>query len=101
MPFSLSHSSVLYPRLSRHWLLCIAVLALFASPARSFAIGQPRYIQFASVPRGFALAAQGRVAPLVIDSDDWWGVRHAAENLQMDLKRVTGLKPALTQGPAA
>jgi hypothetical protein len=73
---------------------------VLACPVRSFAIGQPQYVKFAAVPHGFALAEGGRVAPIWVDGGDWWGVWHAAQNLQMDLTHVTGLKPVLSHSLA-
>jgi hypothetical protein len=95
MPDSLSHLLATFPRLSRIAFTRLAILTVLAWPLRGFAIGQPQYVKFTAMPHGFALAADGRVAPVVVDANDWWGVRHAAQNLQMDLERVTGVKPAL------
>ncbi len=76
-------------------------MAALAFPAHSFALGQPQYVQFTAVPHGFVLARDGKLATLVVDPNDWWGVRHAAQNLQMDLDHVTGVQPALDDGNAA
>lgn len=72
-------------------------LALYAPP--SFAIGQPQYIETHPTPGGFTLAQHGALASLYVDSGDDWGVRHAVHELQADIRRVTGTKPALPQDP--
>jgi hypothetical protein len=95
MPYSPSIFALPLQRFSRFWFASLVALTLLACPVRSFAIGQPQYVKFTTVPHGFALAQQGRVATLVVDAGDWWGVQHAAQNLQMDLDHVTGIRPVL------
>ena len=75
------------------------LVVLLACPPPSFAIGQPHYIETAPTPGGFTLAQNGSVANLYVDSKDDWGVIHAAHELQADMQRVTGRKPALLQDP--
>ncbi len=43
----------------------------------------------------FPLAPAGAAAPLRVSANDWPGVRRAAGDLQADIERVTGRKPAL------
>jgi hypothetical protein len=59
-----------------------------------FAIGQTRYI--ASVPGAgsFAIAQAKSASPICVDPADWPGVMRAAGDLQADIERVTGVKPA-------
>ena len=45
----------------------------------------------------FTLAADGKAAPLYISSDDWVGVIRALSDLQGDIKKVTGIEPALVK----
>lgn len=48
----------------------------------------------------FPLVAAGQAAPLQVAADDWPGVLRAAGDLQADVERVTGRKPALAAVPA-
>ena len=73
----------------------VLLLVLLAWPLRSFAIGQPEYITASPTAGGLTLAHAGTAATLYVDSGDDWGVMHAAQELQSDMRRVTGVKPAL------
>lgn len=81
----------------RAWLCLIAMLAV---PASGFALGQPQYVQSAPVAGGFTLAQSGKTAEISVDPSDWWGVLHAAEDLQSDFRRVTGVMPQLVESAA-
>jgi hypothetical protein len=59
-----------------------------------------RYVEFAPSPGAFVLASDGRVAPILVDPKDDAAVRHAAENLQADIERVTSVKPRLASTAA-
>lgn len=84
----------------RRSLGVVALLTLLlACPRASLAIGQPNYIQTTPAPGGFTLAQNGAVASLYVDPKDDWGVMHAAHELQADIQRVTGSKPALPRSP--
>jgi hypothetical protein len=76
------------------WLGLIAVLAL---PARGLALGQPQYVRSTPAAGGFTLAQDGKTAEVYVDPGDWWGVLHAAQDLQGDLRRVTGVTPELAE----
>ncbi|MBN2590188.1 MAG: glycosyl hydrolase 115 family protein [Sedimentisphaerales bacterium] len=43
------------------------------------------------------LAADGKAAPLYISSQDWPGVIRALGDLQSDIKKVTGIEPAISK----
>lgn len=73
----------------------LALLGLLHASS-GLALGQPRYVDFAPAPGGFALAAGGTAATLVVDSKDFPGVRLAAENLRADVERVTGVLPGVS-----
>jgi len=53
----------------------------------------------ATHPRGgdFALVAKGAAAPIVVSADDYPGAVRAVGDLQADIKRVTGVRPAVSQ----
>jgi hypothetical protein len=54
-------------------------------------------------PGSFPLVAGRLAAPIFLDSADWPGVLRAGGDLQADIERVTGIKPALStnSGPSA
>lgn len=56
------------------------------------------YISFTPVPGGFPLAGDGRAAPILVSDRDWAGVVRVAGDLRDDIQRVTGVRPALSQG---
>jgi hypothetical protein len=80
-------------------LLGSAVVCLGASPP---ALGLGRRPFVASTPSrgGFALVARGVASPIVVDPGDHAGVLRAARDLQQDVERVTGIRPALVEGQA-
>ncbi|MGH9607038.1 MAG: glycosyl hydrolase 115 family protein [Terracidiphilus sp.] len=89
--FDLFAASYRFP--PRSLTAAVLLFAFAACSASSYAIGQPQYIEFTPVSGGFTLAAKGAAAKLYVDSGDWWGVVHAAQNLQTDIRRVTGITP--------
>ena len=83
------------------WMLaCACPLAAFAQPPRGPVVNAQAqaFVEFAPVPGGVCLADGGRVAPVMVDSSDWPGVRRAAEDLRADVERVTRVKPPLLSG---
>jgi hypothetical protein len=80
-------------------LLGSAVVCLGASPPAP-ALGRKPFV--ASVPSrgGFPLVAHGVAAPIVVDPRDHAGVLRAARDLQQDVERVTGIRPALVEAAA-
>lgn len=53
------------------------------------------YIKSIKDPDSFILAENGKIAPLLIDKDDFPGVLRIASHLQADFEKVTGKKPRL------
>jgi len=91
-----SRRSAASPAAFSHGVAAALVLLAFAAfPTTSYAVGQPRYIQYVPVSGGFRLARNGATAKLYVDPHDWWGVIHAAHCLQRDIDRVTGVTPQL------
>jgi hypothetical protein len=76
-----------------------ALLALGATLVSqpAWALGERQFVRFAPDRNAVVLAADGRAARLVVDPDDWAGVRRAAGDLQADVARVSGAQPALAQ----
>ena len=73
-----------------------------ACPTLAWAIGTERFVAFEPAPATTALIADGRAAPILVDSADWPGVRRAAGDLQSDFERVAGIRPTLgAEAPAS
>ncbi|WP_263358947.1 glycosyl hydrolase 115 family protein [Acidicapsa ligni] len=77
----------------RHFAFAWLLLMAIASPARGYALGQPRFVNHTASTGSFTVAASGRTATLYVDHEDFPGVVRAAQDLQADVERVTGLKP--------
>lgn len=56
------------------------------------------YITTSSRGAAFTLVARGSAAPIVVSADDYPGVVRAVGDLQADIERVTGVKPAVSTG---
>jgi len=57
-------------------------------------VGPPtQFIEFAPTPNAVKVAGDGVSAPIVVDPQDYAGVRRAAGDLQEDVFRVTGVRP--------
>jgi Glycosyl hydrolase family 115/Gylcosyl hydrolase family 115 C-terminal domain len=69
---------------------CVLVWA----PA-TFALGQTRYVEFMASQGSIILASNGTAAPIVVDLQDYPGVLRAVRDLQMDVDRVTSVRPAI------
>ncbi|MBZ5582455.1 MAG: glycosyl hydrolase 115 family protein [Acidobacteriia bacterium] len=72
----------------------LAGIFLFSS--HLFALGQPRYVETVARPGSFAVAQGKTAATLWVDAADWPGVVRAVSDLQADIERVTGVKPAIS-----
>ncbi|HLY17588.1 MAG TPA: glycosyl hydrolase 115 family protein, partial [Bryobacteraceae bacterium] len=72
------------------------VLFLYAAPRCGWALGQPKYIELTARPGSFAIAQGKSCATIYVDAADYPGVIRAAGDLQADIERVTGCRPALT-----
>jgi hypothetical protein len=59
------------------------------------AAGPGTYVSTAAGPGRFPLVAAGKAAPLVVSSTDFPGVVRVVGDLQADIKRVTGVRPAI------
>jgi hypothetical protein len=100
MAFSPVPKSVLLPRRSmRVGTLLTAALAAAVGHA---ALGDSVLVSDSAVPGALTLVQKGVATPLRVADNDWPGVLRAARDLQADIERVTGVKPALSTGwPAA
>lgn len=53
------------------------------------------YVSFQETKGAFPVVYQGRATSIVISSEDWKGVGRAANDLQSDIEKVSGVKPSL------
>src|ERR1700678_3688800 len=60
-----------------------------------FALGQTQYVETISSENAFPLVQNQSAADLVVDTNDFPGVLIAANNLQKDISRVSGIVPRL------
>jgi hypothetical protein len=89
----------------RRTLLPILAAGLALAPAglasrAEAALGQPALVSFAPSKGAVVLVQGTRPAPLHVDAGDWPGVIRAAGDLQADIERVTGRRPALESSAA-
>ncbi len=76
------------------WLLhFVAVVFLFHAITQ--VRGEEPWVDFAPRTGDFCLANQGHCVPIVVATNDYWGVLRAAHDLQSDLQQVTGIQPGL------
>jgi hypothetical protein len=76
----------------------IVLLLGFCLPVflhQCFALVEPQYVENIAGPGNFCIAQDGAVAPIYVDTNDYAGVLIAANNLCMDVNRVTGRTPAM------
>ncbi len=84
----------------------VATLAVFAAGSAgvvqpAWALGERQFVRFDSGQAGVALAGGRAPARLLLDPDEFAGVRRAAADLQADIARVGGTRPALLQAASA
>ncbi len=79
--------------------LFITVLSIISSPCTGSSLGLSADIVLDAPQSGsFPLVQGQQAAPIVLDAADYPGVKRAAKDLQLDIERVTGIKPALDIG---
>jgi len=83
--------------LSANFLLALALLfPSFAVAYPSLGL-QQTIVTEKPVAGAFPLVQNQSAAPVLVSSDDFSGVRRAAADLQADVERVSGIRPALTK----
>lgn len=91
------YSAASRPEAPRLLPAAMLLLIVAACSTPRYAVGQPQYIRFTPASGTFTLADHGAAATLYVAPTDWWGVRHAAHNLQNDIHSVTGVTPRLIE----
>jgi len=81
-------------------LIAAAVLALGAAQP-AWALGERAFVTFDAGKDAVVLARAGQAARIVVDPNEFAGVRRAAADLQADIERVSGTRPALLASGAA
>src|SRR5665213_125649 len=66
-----------------------------------FALGEMQYVETSAAKDGFSICEKSSVAAILADTNDWPGVLIAANNLQTDIARVTGLTPKMLPGQSS
>ncbi|UOB16135.1 glycosyl hydrolase 115 family protein [Abyssalbus ytuae] len=61
----------------------------------TYAIDKDKYVYNKASKGSFPLATQGKVAPLLVSSNDYEGVLKVIAHLQTDIENVTGIRPQL------
>jgi hypothetical protein len=75
-------------------LVAAAVMAL-AGAQPAWALGERPFVTFEAGKDAVVLARAGQAARIVVDPNEFKGVRRAAADLQSDIARVSGAQPAL------
>ena len=73
----------------------VFTLSLLAFAGGAFAIGQQQYVQTVAGKDSFPVVQNKQAASIYVDAGDWPGVIRATRDLQTDIARVTGCRPAL------
>ncbi|MGH7989564.1 MAG: glycosyl hydrolase 115 family protein, partial [Limisphaerales bacterium] len=82
----------------RRNLFFLAMMSLlFASP-KIFALGQIQYVETTPAKNAFPIVQKNSAAEILVDTNDFAGVLIAANNLQTDILRVTGVSPKIFGG---
>ena len=82
-----------FPALWKLAILILVIFTLFAS-SPGWALGEKSWLATSS-SNNLVLVDRKQSVELIIDSNEFPGVIRAAKNLQIDIEKVTGKKPAL------
>lgn len=75
------------------WLSPFGLFTLLSAASTVLALGGPTCLSFS--PTQYSITSRNLKATIWIDSSDWPGVHRAAIDLQNDIEKVTGRKPAI------
>lgn len=79
-------------------LACASLMLCLVSQMASAAFGEAPFVTFRAEARAIPIVANGQAASIWLDGDDHRGVIRAAGDVQADVERVTGIRPALSVG---
>ena len=79
----------------------IFLITVFLLSTSCIAAGTDPFITKRYVPGSFRIAGGLKAASIIVSENDWKGVTRAAKDLQGDIEKVTGLKPAIFTGKLA
>jgi hypothetical protein len=77
--------------------LTMSIISVCATPSLGL---QADIVTDSAASDGFPLLRERQAAPIFLDQADWPGVLRAGGDLQADVERVTGIKPALSTNSA-
>ncbi|HEY2627789.1 MAG TPA: glycosyl hydrolase 115 family protein, partial [Usitatibacter sp.] len=77
------------------WTHSLLAAFAFAGALPAHALGQKSFVVHEVARDAMAIAQDGRTATIFVDGSDFAGVIRAAGDLQADIERVAGVKPAL------
>ena len=69
------------------------LILLVSFKAIAFAAGANPFVTKVYTPGSFPIAKKGKVSSILVSGNDWPGVIRAAKDLQLDIEKVTGVKP--------
>jgi Glycosyl hydrolase family 115/Gylcosyl hydrolase family 115 C-terminal domain len=81
----------------RRFLFLLSMIAMCAAASRdAHSLGQKKYVSGLASKGSMTLVARGHVASIYVDSADFPGVMRATHDLQMDIERVSGMRPSIS-----
>lgn len=78
-----------------HLFVLTTLLFLFVTTVNCYAINPKKYVTNEASLESFPLASKGKVAPILVSSNDFLGVLRVVGHLQNDINNVTGKMPIL------
>ncbi len=82
-------------------MVAITLVLLFFSSRNCFALGQTQYVETSPTDNAFPVIQNQAAPALLVDTNDFTGVLIAANNLQTDISRVSGIVPQLSHDAAS
>ncbi|MBN2685010.1 MAG: glycosyl hydrolase 115 family protein [Pontiellaceae bacterium] len=76
--------------------LAIVIFLFVSSSAHAAVIIDQDIVSDTPSDGAFPLVTSGNASPITYDGNDWTGVVRAAGDLQLDIERVTGMKPVIS-----
>ncbi|MGH7977440.1 MAG: glycosyl hydrolase 115 family protein, partial [Limisphaerales bacterium] len=76
-------------------IIFLLLTGLLSFSADGFALGQIQYVETAPTKKAFPIVQKNSAAEILVDTNDFVGVLIAANNLQTDITRVTGVSPKI------